>query len=172
MCWTLWVSLNNTPSCQVNMCSFLIVMIKVQRKNHLTDSRWPNEYDRKIWTWPKNSQRRTLPIELDQKYNKYYQNNEHKHVYMTENKPIHVRRLNEFILFLIILVIFIFMFVVLMIFFKYIFGHIHPYFGSCSMVKVRWCNLSVKFQRLRSLVWIFIGHILTHFWSYWFGQNN
>ena len=34
------------------------------------------------------------------------------------------------------------------------------------------CNLSVKFQRSPSSVWIFFGHILTHFWSYWFGQNN
>ena len=55
------------------------------RNNHLTDSRWPSEYEQKIWTWPKSSPRRTLPIELDRKYNKYYQNDEHEHVYMTEN---------------------------------------------------------------------------------------
>ena len=41
-----------------------------------------------------------------------------------------------------------------------------------STVKVRWCNLSVKFQCSRLLVWIFFSHILTHFWSYWLGQNN
>ena len=26
---------------------------------NMTDSGWPNEYDQKFWTWPKNSRRRT-----------------------------------------------------------------------------------------------------------------
>ena len=30
------------------------------RNNHLTNSTWPNEYDRKICTWPKRSHLRTL----------------------------------------------------------------------------------------------------------------
>ena len=37
------------------------------KNNHLTDSRWTNEYDQKIWTWPKNSHRRMLMLEHDQK---------------------------------------------------------------------------------------------------------
>ena len=32
------------------------------RNTHLTDSRWPNEYDRKICTWPKRSHQQTLTI--------------------------------------------------------------------------------------------------------------
>ena len=43
----------------------------------LTESRWSNEFDQKQWTWPKNWQRRILTFEHDQKYNKYYHNNEH-----------------------------------------------------------------------------------------------
>ena len=35
---------------------------------HLTESRWPNEYDRNQWTWRKNWQGRTLTFEHDQKY--------------------------------------------------------------------------------------------------------
>ena len=42
------------------------------RNHHLTDSRRMNENDRKRWTWPKNSHRQTLTVELDRKYNKYY----------------------------------------------------------------------------------------------------
>ena len=52
----------------------------------MTESRWPNDYDRKFWTWPKNSLWLTLTFELDQKYNKYYHNDEHKQVNMTENQ--------------------------------------------------------------------------------------
>ena len=67
--------------------------------------------------------------------------------------PVHVRRLNDFCL--------------LIYFWSY-----SSIFRSCSIVKVRQCNLLVKFHRSRFLVWIFFGHILTPFWSYWFGQNN
>ena len=28
----------------------------------MTDSRWPNEYDQKIYTWPKRSHQQTLTI--------------------------------------------------------------------------------------------------------------
>ena len=38
-----------------------------ERVNHLTESTWPNEYDRKICTWPKRSHRRTWTMELDRK---------------------------------------------------------------------------------------------------------
>ena len=31
-----------------------------KKKKHLTKSRWPNEYDRNRWTWPKSWQWRTL----------------------------------------------------------------------------------------------------------------
>ena len=37
------------------------------RNNHLTESTWPNEYDRKICTWPKRLHRRTWTMELDRK---------------------------------------------------------------------------------------------------------
>ena len=35
------------------------------RNVNMTDSRWPNEYDQKFWTWPKNSLQRTLALEHD-----------------------------------------------------------------------------------------------------------
>ena len=50
----------------------------------MTESRWPNDYDRKFWTWPKNSLWLTLTFELDQKYNKYYHNDEHYRAYTTK----------------------------------------------------------------------------------------
>ena len=49
---------------------------EIKRVIHLTESRWPNEYDRNRWTWPKNWQQQTLIFEHDQKFNKYYHNNE------------------------------------------------------------------------------------------------
>ena len=39
---------------------------------------------KKLEQEPKNSHRQTLPIELDQKYNTFYQNDEHERVCMTE----------------------------------------------------------------------------------------
>ena len=54
--------------------SYLLTINFQMRNNHLINSRWPNEFDRKRWTWPKNSHQRTLTIELDQKYNQYYDN--------------------------------------------------------------------------------------------------
>ena len=43
---------------------------------------------------------------------------------------------------------------------------------SCVKKYFNWRNLSVKFQRSCSSVWIFFGHILTDFRSYWFGQKT
>ena len=37
------------------LCFFLSL-----RNTHLTDSRWPSEYDQKISTWPKTSHRQTI----------------------------------------------------------------------------------------------------------------
>ena len=37
------------------------------RNNHLTNSRWPNEYDQKICAWPKRSHRQTWAMEVDRK---------------------------------------------------------------------------------------------------------
>ena len=45
------------------------VLLLLLRNTHLIESRWPNEYDRIWWAWPKNSHRRTLTLEHDQKYN-------------------------------------------------------------------------------------------------------
>ena len=45
-------------------------------------------------------------------------------------------------------------------------------FRSCSAVYVCRCNLSVNFHRSCLSVWSFFGHILTVFWSYWFGQTT
>ena len=67
------------------------------------------------------------------------------------NSLVHVRRLNDFFL-NIFLVIFI---------------HILVMF-----LQLRFVSVIFRFQRSCSSVWIFFGHILTHFWSYWFGQNN
>ena len=39
------------------------------------------------------------------------------------------------------------------------------------MVSVRQCDFLVIFYQSCSSVWIFSGHILTHFRSYWFSQN-
>ena len=49
----------------------IAIIIVLLRIIHLTESRWQYEYDRNRWTWPKNSHRQTLTIELDWKYNKY-----------------------------------------------------------------------------------------------------
>ena len=45
-----------------------------KRNNHLTNSTWPNEFDRKIWTWPKRSHRQTLTIGT---WPKMYHNDKH-----------------------------------------------------------------------------------------------
>ena len=86
----LLLTVHDTQDSELFQMRFRILL---KRNNHLTNSRWPNEYDLKIWTWPKNSHRLTLPIELDQKYNKYYQNDEHERVFMTKNKLAKIRRL-------------------------------------------------------------------------------
>ena len=39
---------------------YLLIQNISMRNFHLTDSRWPNEYDLSLWTWPKNSQRGML----------------------------------------------------------------------------------------------------------------
>ena len=50
---------------------------KLLRNVNMTDSKWPNEYDQKFWTWPKNSHQQTLTFEFDQNYNEYYHNDKH-----------------------------------------------------------------------------------------------
>ena len=42
----------------------------------MNESRWPNEYDQILWTWPKNSHRRTLTLEHDQNNIINYDNDE------------------------------------------------------------------------------------------------
>ena len=113
----------------------------------MTESKRPNEYDQKRWTWMKNWHQRTLTFEHDRKHNKYYHNDEHKRVNIFGQ--IHT-----------------FMFVVVVIFILFsTFGQIYPYFGqvqrlmfvgekfwSCSNINLRWCKkFSVK--------------VLTNFWS-------
>ena len=49
------------------------VQVLFRRVIHLTKSRWPNEYDRNLWTWPKNWQQHTLTFEHDQKYKSLFQ---------------------------------------------------------------------------------------------------
>ena len=60
-------------------------LTSIKRNTHITKSRWPNEYDQNRLTWPKNSHRRTITFDIDQKYNKYYHNYKPQHVNMTEN---------------------------------------------------------------------------------------
>ena len=92
----------------------------------MTDSRWPNEYDRKIWTWPKTDNDENSLDELDQNL-----------IFGQVQSSI---------------------FVVVVIFFIFFtFGQIQLF--------------SVKFNKLTFVVVIF-GHVLTNFWSYWFGEGN
>ena len=67
--------------------------------------------------------------------------------------PVQVHHFNEFIYFL-------------------LFRSYSLVFRSSLTVNVRWCDFLVTFYCSRLLVWISFGHILTHFWSYWIGQNN
>ena len=106
------------------------------------------------WIWPKNLKmtKKFKPTNLKVgTWPKMYYIDKHKRVNMTEkkiifqsNSPIHVCRLNVFLL---------------IHFWSYL-----SIFWSCSTVKVRRCNLLVKFQHSHSSMWIFFGHILTHFW--------
>ena len=68
------------PTFCIPMLTINIILLR-KRVIHLTESRWPNEYDQNRWTWPKNWQWWMLMCELDQKY---YHNNENERVNMTE----------------------------------------------------------------------------------------
>ena len=46
----------------------------------MTESRWPNEYDQNMWTWPKYVNMNKI-CEHDQKFN----NDEHKHGELDQN---------------------------------------------------------------------------------------
>ena len=54
----------------------------------MTKSIWPNEYDRNIWTWPKNDNDECELVEQDQKLKKNSHNGEHERLKMTEIKQI------------------------------------------------------------------------------------
>ena len=112
------------------------------RNNHLTHSRWPNEYDQKIWTWPKNSRRKTLSLEYDRKCTTTKNSNEW--IWPKFKKISYFGQIH------------LFMFVVLITFFIIYFRSYSSIFQSCSMVNVCWCNLLVKFQCLRLPLWIFL----------------
>ena len=84
---------------------------------HLTESRWPNDYDRNRWIWLNSWQRQTLTFEHDRKCNRVF-----GHIHP-------------------------FMFVVLVIFIIFpIFWSNSAIFRSYSPVYVRCCEVLVKLR--------------------------
>ena len=55
------------PSCCFALQNLDFLVMFSVRNVHMTNSRWPNEYDRKFWTWPKNLHWWMLTLEHDQK---------------------------------------------------------------------------------------------------------
>ena len=139
----------------------------------MTEWTWPNEYDRKICTWTKRSHWRIWTMVLDRKsttttnMNGWIWPNQKIKIILLK-RPTYICECDRKKICKVSLLFCCFesweAFLGL--------GPFSLVFWSCSTVHVHQCNLSVKFHCSCLLVWLFFGHILTDFWSYWLDQNN
>ena len=107
-CQSAFLLLSSIRLSFLSVFTFIFFQLPYLRNNHLTNSTWPNEYDQRIWTWPKRLHRQTFTIGT---WQKMYDNDEHSQVNMTKIKKFHYFGQIHLFMFAILKIFFIYLFI-------------------------------------------------------------